>query len=125
MKTLTTIVAATIVAATAVITPATAKADPVSDKGCVEQFWMWQGLRPAIRRICDSYRNPDGSWERARGFFANAYTTNGYSSCSRYSCVYSPPRYVPELAVVDRYIVTDATVLPDEPGWIPDHPTTT
>ncbi len=92
-----------------------AKAD---NDGCAEQFWMWKGLRSATRIICDSPRNPDGSWTRRRGFFADAYTTNGYGSCSRYSCTYYPPRYVPELRVIDEYPVTDATVLPDEPGWI-------
>jgi hypothetical protein len=94
-----------------------ANAAPVGD-GCVEDFWMWNGLRTATRMICDGYRLADGSWERRRGFFDNAYWTNGSSSCSSYSCTYYPPRYIPELKVIDVYPVTDATVLPDEPGYI-------
>lgn len=86
--------------------------------GCVDQFWMWRGLRASTRIICDGPRQADGSWMRRRGFFADAYTTNGYSSCYAYGCTFYPPRYVPELAVVDEYPVTDDTVLPDEPGWI-------
>ena len=95
-----------------------AQAAPTGE-GCVQDFWMWNGLRSATRVICDGYRAADGSWERARGFLDDAYTTNGYTSCYRYGCTYYPPRYVPELKVIDRYRVTDDTVLPDEPGWIP------
>ena len=100
-----------------IVAPAPAKAGPIGD-GCVEDFWMWNGLRAANRVICDGTRAADGSWERRRGFFANAYTTNGYASCSSYSCTYYPPRYVAELKVIDVYRVTDANVLPDEPGYI-------
>jgi hypothetical protein len=100
--------------ATGITLSPTAHAEP----GCVDQFWMWNGLRSATRVICDGPRNPDGSWTRRRGFFANAYTTNAYSSCYRYGCTYYPARYVPELSVIDEYQVTDATVLPDEPGWV-------
>ena len=102
----------------ALVFAAPANAGAVGE-GCVEDFWMWNGLRSASRMICDSERAADGSWTRVRGFFDDAYMTNGYSSCSRYSCTYYPPRYVPELKVIDRYVVTDATVLGDEPGWIP------
>lgn len=101
----------------AVITAPEAHSAPVGD-GCVQDFWMWNGLRGATRMICDGYRAADGSWERRRGFFDDAYTTNGYASCSTYSCTYYPPRYVPELKVIESYLVTDATVLPDEPGYI-------
>lgn len=104
--------------AAAVITAPTATAGPIGE-GCVEDFWMWNGLRAASRMICDGERQPDGSWLRARGFFDDAYYTNPYSSCTRYGCTYYPSRYVPELKVIERYVVTDATVLPDEPGWIP------
>lgn len=114
LKTLT--VAALAGAAIFTATPAEAAS---SGEGCVSDFWMWKGLRSAERLICDGERQADGSWMRVRGFFDDAYTTNGYSSCSRYSCTYSPPQYVPELKVIDQYVVTDATVLGDEPGWIP------
>ena len=100
-----------------VLAAPTAHAAPIGE-GCVSDFWMWQGLRASTRVICDGDRAADGSWERRRGFFADAYTTNGYSSCYRYGCTYYPPRFIPELKVMDTYRVTDATVLPDEPGWI-------
>lgn len=91
-----------------------ANAGPVGE-GCVSDFWMWRGLRSAERMICDSDRRADGSWTRARGFFDDEYYVP--FSCSRYSC--SGGYWVDELKVLERYEVTDATVLPDEPGWIP------
>jgi len=93
---------------------APAQAVPVGE-GCVEDFWMWRGLRASTRVICDSDRRPDGSWERRRGFFANEYYVP--FQCGRYSCWGG--YWVDELKVIDTYPVTDATVLPDEPGWIP------
>ena len=118
LKTLTAaaLAGAAIATATATATPAQAAA---VGEGCVSDFWMWNGLRSAERLICDGERQADGSWMRVRGFFDDAFTPNGHSSCSRYSCTYYPPRYVPQLKVIDRYVVTDATVLGDEPGWIP------
>lgn len=92
---------------------APANAEPVGD-GCVSDFWMWRGLRPATRMICDGERAADGSWTRVRGFFDDRYYVP--FSCSRYSC--SGGYWVEELEVIERYPVTDATVLPDEPGYI-------
>ena len=106
-----------ILGAVVVHAPTAANAAPVGD-GCVEDFWMWNGLRTATRMICDGYRAADGSWERRRGFFDDAYWTNGSSSCSSYSCTYYPPRYIAELEVIEAYRVNDGTVLPDEPGYI-------
>lgn len=91
-----------------------AHAVPVGE-GCVSDFWMWRGIRSAERMICDGERAADGSWERRRGFFDPEYYVP--FSCSRYSC--SGGYWVPELEVIDVYRVTDDTVLPDEPGWIP------
>lgn len=91
-----------------------AKAEPAGE-GCVSDFWMYQGLRASQRMICDSERRPDGSWTRARGFFADAYYKP--FQCGRYSCWGG--YWVPELKVMERYVVTDDTVLHDEPGWIP------
>lgn len=93
--------------------PAPAQAAPVGD-GCVQDFWMWQGLRTASRMICDGYRAADGSWERRRGFFDDPYWVP--FTCSRYSC--SGGYWVPELRVIESYRVTDDNVLPDEPGYI-------
>jgi hypothetical protein len=91
-----------------------AKAVPVGE-GCVSDFWAYQGLRGSTRLICDGERAADGSWERRRGFFADSFYRP--MTCSRYSC--TGGYWVPELKVIDRYIVTDATVLHDEPGHIP------
>lgn len=101
-------------AVAALLAPAApAQAEPVGD-GCVSDFWMWRGIRAASRMICDGYRAADGSWERRRGFFGNEYYVP--VSCGRYSC--SGGYWVPELKVIETYRVTDATVLPDEPGYI-------
>lgn len=92
---------------------APAQAAPVGD-GCVSDFWMWRGVRPAERMICDGSRAADGSWERRRGFFDDEYYVP--VSCSRYSCYGG--YWVPELEVIESYRVTDATVLPDEPPYL-------
>ena len=114
MKRIVAVVAAC--AAVAAAVPAPAQANPIGE-GCVEDFWMWRGLRSVTRVICDSERRADGSWERRRGFFDDEYYVP--FSCSRYSC--SGGYWVDELKVIDRYPVTDATVLGDEPGWIPSN----
>lgn len=88
-----------------------AKADYAGD-GCVSDFWMYKGLRGSTRIICDGERAADGSWERRRGFFADAYYR---SYCGTYWC---EGRVIPELKDIESYRVTDSTVLPDEPGWI-------
>ena len=103
-------------AAGSLVLASESKAVPIGE-GCVEDFWMY-GLRASTRVICDGPRGADGSWERRRGFFADSDVSNGYSYCSRYSCTFTPPKFVPKLEVIDRYWVTDATVLPDEPGYI-------
>lgn len=99
--------------AIALILATPAKAAPVGE-GCVSDFWMYNGLRASSRLICDSDRRADGSWSRSRGFFAESYWAP--IRCSRYSCWGG--YWVPELKVIDHYIVTDATVLADEPGHI-------
>lgn len=103
------------VSAMAILLPIpTAQAAPTGE-GCVEDFWMWKGLRSVTRMICDGDRKADGSWLRVRGFFDDRYYVP--FTCSRYSC--SGGYWVDELEVIERYPVTDDTVLPDEPGWIP------
>lgn len=107
-----TYIAALAVALPIAIAPVAA-AQPVGE-GCVQDFWMWRGVRSAERIICDGPRAADGSWERRRGFFDNEYYVP--FRCSTYSC--SGGYWVPELEVIDTYRVTDTTVLPDEPGFI-------
>lgn len=101
------------VATAAALTAPPASAVPIGD-GCVEDFWMWNGLRTATRMICDGTRAADGSWERRRGFFDQPYYVP--FTCSRYSC--SGGYWVGELEVIDVYRVNDGNVLPDEPGYI-------
>ncbi|OCB56282.1 hypothetical protein A5722_14835 [Mycobacterium vulneris] len=85
--------------------------------GCETIHW---GLFGAQRRtVCDTPRRADGSWTRAREVWVPAgwvrgYCTFGYfSSCSQ--------GYYRERGTVayEEYPVTDATVLSDEPGWLP------
>jgi len=111
MKTFIKLLTSAAVAATLLAPPAAAA--PVGE-GCTSDFWMHQGLRASTRMICDGYRRADGSWERRRGFFAESYYRR--LTCSRYSC--SGGYWVPELEVIDRYPVTDATVLHDEPPYL-------
>lgn len=81
--------------------------------GCVQQPWMIV-LRMTMRTICDSKVAADGSWLRARWFYAPE--TWVPMSCSRYSC--TGGYWLNEYSNYEEYPVTDATVLPDEPGWI-------
>ena len=81
--------------------------------GCVQQPWMIV-LRMTMRTICDSPLYADGSWMRGRLFYAPEYWVP--VSCSRYSC--SGGYWLNEYNRYEEYPVTDATVLPDEPGWI-------
>lgn len=100
--------------ALAVAAPA-APAHADYDPGCVNQFWMY-GLRGTNRSICDGPIQADGSWMRARSFYSPQYWASG--SCSRYYC--SLGYWVPEFYKQDLYRVTPETVLPDEPGHIPE-----
>ena len=105
---------ATALATLGLATAPAATAGPIG-QGCVSDFWMWRGLRSAERIICDSERRADGSWTRTRGFFDDEYYVP--FQCGRYSCWGG--YWVGELEVIESYPVTDATVLGDEPGWIP------
>jgi hypothetical protein len=102
--------------------PAPAHADT---PGCVSQPWLYGGLlgRWTSRIICDGPRRPDGSWTRAREFYAPAYVAPARSSCYggyySSSCTFYPAHVVPEFQIgPETYPVTDDTVLPDEPGYI-------
>lgn len=120
MNAATRVAAALLVCATTagILTP-TAHAD--YNPGCTSQFWM-VGLRATTRTICDGPIQADGTWMRARNFYAQAYTAAGYSNCyggTYYSsCTYTPPQQVPEFNKSEVYPVTAATVLPDEPGHL-------
>lgn len=86
--------------------------------GCVSQFWMIR-LRGTTRTICDGPRAADGSWKRAREFWAAERYVPVSCSWGSYGGSCYGGYTLPELSILDIYPVTDATVLPDEPGWIP------
>jgi hypothetical protein len=89
--------------------------------GCEHQFWM-VGLRATTRVICDGPMQADGSWQRARGFYAPAYVTNSYSTCYNtgyfVNCTHTPPVEVAAFDQREVYTATAGTVPPDEPGYI-------
>lgn len=91
---------------------AQAKAAP--GVGCETIRWGFLGSQ--LRTVCDTPRRSDGSWTRAREVWVSAGWVPGW--CSRYSCTAG---YYRERGTVayEEYPVTDATVLPDEPGWLP------
>lgn len=117
MRITATIGAALSVAALALSGPLpTAGADP--GIGCEQIRWGFLGSQR--RTICDGPRQADGSWLRARVVWTPAHYVPISSSCSRYSCSSWGGYYVDDtLQAKETYIVTDATVLPDEPGWLP------
>jgi hypothetical protein len=68
------------------------------------------------RTICDSPRRADGSWWRTRQYWTPAHYAP--VSCYRWSCSGGYP-VGDSIARYEEYPVTDATVLADEPGWLP------
>jgi hypothetical protein len=100
----------TALVAASLTVPASAQADyqPV----CTNGFFLY-GLRMATRTICDGPIRPDGSWMRARGFYAPGYYKTW---CGSYSCTIYP---IPALDIgPEVYPVTLDTILPDEPGHL-------
>ncbi|AHG24462.1 hypothetical protein PBI_OAKER_71 [Mycobacterium phage Oaker] len=99
----------------ALITAPTASADYVM--GCERVRWGF--LFSGYRTICDGPKRPDGSWDRTRREWTPDHWAGGY--CSGYYYISCTPRYfVPESTQrLETYPVTDATVLPGEPAWIP------
>lgn len=91
----------------------TARAD---EPGCIQQPW-WRGeaMRWTTRTLCDTSIDADGSWIRARNFWGPRYYVP--FRCGTYSCWggYWVGEYD---SGVETYVVTPATVLPDEPGHI-------
>lgn len=88
--------------------------------GC--QTVLWGFLGSQRRTICDGPIQPDGHWERARAVWTPAHQVPATTTCSGYSYVscstyggYWVDKTVNDVA---QYPVTDATVLPDEPGHL-------
>jgi len=112
--------AATVMATFGLLFAAPAKADYV--RGC--EFSLWGFLGKDRRTICDYPRRPDGSWERGRLFSSGGYWTPARTTCSgTYSVTcYSYDKTYIEFKVIDNtwYDVTDDTIPPGEPGWLPE-----
>lgn len=82
--------------------------------GCETIRWGFLGSQR--RTVCDTPRRADGSWTRAREVWVPAGWVPGW--CSRYSCTSGYYNQGGTIAY-EEYPVTDGTVLPDEPGWLP------
>lgn len=102
---------------------AAAHADP-TPPNCEVHPWGIFGLTQK-RIICDGPIQSDGSWVRRRIIGTPAYyqdaTTNCYGGAYYTRCTTSPGG--PVAATIqsdDTYPVRPETVLPDEPGHMPD-----
>ncbi len=110
-----------ILAATAVLVGCAigwaARADAAPGVGCETIRWGFLGSQ--LRTVCDTQRRPDGSWTRAREVWVPAGWVRGYCSFGYFSSC--SQGYYRERGTVayEEYLVTDDTVLPDEPGWLP------
>lgn len=88
--------------------------------GCISQPW-WRGeaLRQTTRFICDGPILPDGSWMRARQFYAPAYYVPYRCSWSYYGGSCGGDYWVGVFDTgVEVYPVRPDTLLPDEPGHV-------
>ncbi|AIT13453.1 hypothetical protein SEA_NAIRB_39 [Mycobacterium phage Nairb] len=91
--------------------------------GCTARTDLWGFLGSQRRVLCDWPRRPDGSWTRERVFLIPAHHVP--FTCDTYSGYYSSHTscgggYDVKTQILDdqTYPVTDATVLPDEPGFL-------
>ncbi len=87
------------------------------DSNCVDQYWLL-GLRGTTRIICDGPIREDGSWVRARGFFADERYVPVSCYWGTYSGSCTGGYWLPEVDIRETYVVTPTTVLSDEPGHI-------
>ncbi len=92
--------------------------------GCETVPWGFLGSKN--RTICDGPMQADGSWVRHRAIWwkakqvpltCNSWNAGGYSGgYGSSTCIGG---YVePAGGTRESYLVTDATVLPDEPGYL-------
>ena len=95
-----------------------ADAAPAPGLGCETIRWGFLGFQR--RTICDAPRQADGSWNRLRIFWTPAHRTPVSCYGGAYYSTCSGGDYVDETVQgKEVYPVTDGTVLPDEPGWLP------
>ncbi|MET4430538.1 hypothetical protein [Mycolicibacterium sp. 624] len=110
----------TVIGAATILAPA-ANAEPRPN--C--EYRPWGFLGSETRQICDDPIRPDGSWTRTRLIGVPAHYQNATSSCSRgywgTNCTHYPGGWVNDKYTShDTYEVRAETVLPDEPGHMPD-----
>ncbi|QFP95520.1 hypothetical protein SEA_GAUGELDP_37 [Mycobacterium phage GaugeLDP] len=91
------------------------------DPGCDIISWGFLGSQE--RMLCDGPKRPDGSWTRGRLITVPAHIRPSRTTCSgTYSvtCTHYEKRYVDTREIEKvHYDLTDDTVPPGEPGWIP------
>ncbi|QDH91706.1 hypothetical protein SEA_PHRAPPUCCINO_28 [Mycobacterium phage Phrappuccino] len=105
-------------AATLTLLPAAPKASADPGIGCETIRWGFLGSQR--RTICDGPRRGDGSWERVRTIWTPAGYVPRSTYCGTWSCSSSGGYYREETVQgLEKYIVFDHNVLPDEPGWLP------
>lgn len=115
-RTVAALAAALVVIGTGIAYAADATAAP--GIGCETIRWGFLGAQR--RTVCDGPRRPDGSWTRAREVWVPAGWVPGSTYCGTWSCSSSGGYYRERGTVAyEQYPVTDSTVLPDEPGWLP------
>lgn len=103
----------------AVATPV-AKAEP--EAGCETVGWGINlfGNWTQRRTICDGPRRPDGTWERARAIWTPAGYVPRSTYCGTWSCSSSGGYWRDEtIQAYEKYITSDTTLPPNEPGWLP------
>ena len=107
---------ATVLSGTAIGYAGHSHADP--GIGCETIHWGFLGTQR--RTVCDTPKHADGSWIRAREIWVPAGYVPGSTFCGTWSCSSTAGYYRNRGTVAyEEYPVTDGTVLPDEPGWLP------
>lgn len=84
--------------------------------GCKTELWGFLGS--SRRTICDGPVRADGSWERVRVFWTPAHQVP-LTCYGTYFITCNGGYFVSErVNSTERYFVTQATVLPDEPAHL-------
>lgn len=110
----------TVISAATILAPAANAEMPAN---CESRPWGFLGSEN--RFICDDPIRADGSWTRRRVIGVPRHYKNATSSCSDSywgtNCTYYPGGWVDDkITSLDTYEVRADTVLPDEPGHMPD-----
>jgi hypothetical protein len=88
------------------------------EPGCQNDRWGFLGSQ--TRSICDGPKRSDGSWVRYRMIWVPAHQVPVSTSCGTYSCTTSGGYWQDEQVFEKvKYPVTEDTVVPGEPDWLP------